>query len=138
MAAEIYPFPKRQTRQAVAKSIDLQHCWDRRLNNPYLNSLYKGEISYAERWYLQVVHHLNLEEIDHPLVNLLLNKQDYTLNLLLMCVEHDLKIHINTIDKLNIGNHYTMAAEYNIRRLNRWRTKWQGLIKYRENLSYKI
>lgn len=136
MAAEIFQFPKRQPELGISKSIDLQHCWDRRLNNPYLNSLYKTEISYAERWYLQVTHHLNFEEVDHPLVNILLNQHDYTLNLLLLCVSSDLKIQLNALSSDRLQNQYALIADYNIRRLNKWKKKWECLIKFRDQ-SYK-
>jgi hypothetical protein len=136
MAAEIYPFPKRQPNLAIVKSIDLQHCWDRRLQNPFLNSLYKSEVSYAERWYLQVVHQLNFEE-SHPLVNTLLNPKDYTLNLLLDCVNKDLKIHLNVLNHDRLLSHYAMVADYNVRRLNKWKLKWECLIKHRDLQSYK-
>ncbi len=134
MAAEIVQFPKTPKKVNFVKSIDLQHCWDPRLQNPYLNSLFKSEISYAERWYLQVMHYLNFEEINHPLVKILLNNNDYTLNLLLLCVNKDLKIQLSAVENNILPGPYTMAAEYNISRLNKWKKKWEGLIKYRDQL----
>lgn len=134
MTAKIVQFPKKTLSLNFVKSIDLQHCWDRRLQNPYLNSLYKSEISYAERWYLQVVHHLNFDELEHPLVKILLNHSDYTLNLLLSSVTNDLKIQLAALESNNLPNPYTMSAEYNVNRLNKWKNKWTGLIKYRDQL----
>lgn len=134
MAAQIVQFPKIPKKVNSVKSIDLQHCWDSRLQNPYLNSLYKSEISYAERWYMQVVHYLNFEEHEHPLVKILLNHSDYTLNLLSLCVGKDLKIQLSAIENNILPGPYTMAAEYNISRLNKWKIKWDGLIKYRDQL----
>jgi hypothetical protein len=96
--------------------------------------LYKSEISYAERWYLQVVHHLNFDELEHPLVKILLNHSDYTLNLLLAAVSQDLKIQLTALEVDNLPNPYTMSAEYNVNRLNKWKNKWVGLIKYRDQL----
>lgn len=136
MAAEIYQFPKKQPKLSVVRSIDLQHCWDRRLNNPYLNSLYKTETSYVERWYLQVTHHLRLEELDHPLINSLMNRNDYTLDLLLTCCNNDLKIQLSAVDASLAGSVFSMAADYNVGRLNKWKKKWEGLIKHRD-LFYK-
>jgi hypothetical protein len=134
MTAKIVQFPKKTPSLNFVKSIDLQHCWDRRLQNPYLNSLYKSEISYAERWYLQVVHHLNFDELEHPLVKILLNHSDYTLNLLLSSVSKDLTIQLAALEANNLPNPYTMSAEYNVSRLNKWKNKWTGLIKYRDQL----
>jgi len=134
MTAKIVQFPKKPQRLDFVKSIDLQHCWDIKLQNPYLNSLYKSEISYAERWYLQVVHHLNFEEVEHPLVKILLNQKDYTLNLLLTDVTKDLTVQLSALEFDNLPNPYVMGAEYNVSRLNKWKNKWTGLIKYRDQL----
>mgnify|MGYP003349373716 FL=1 len=71
MAAEIIQFPKKQEYKKY-KSVDLYHCWDSSLNNPLLNSIFKEETSYVERWYLQVVHLLNIEETEHPILKLIL------------------------------------------------------------------
>jgi hypothetical protein len=134
MAAEIVQFPKRIKKPNVVKSLDLQHCWDSRLQNPYLNSLYKSELSYAERWYLHAVHCLNFDKEDHPLMSVLLNPSDYMLNLLYTCVNNDLKIQLKALESIHLPNPYAMTADYNIRRLNKWKTKWECLINYRDRL----
>jgi hypothetical protein len=100
-----------------------------RLNNPLLNTLFKTEISYVERWYLQTQHLLNLEDMDHPIIKLLLSPNDSTLNILFDNTEKDLTIQRYFVDKDNI-----VSAEANIVKLNRWNTKWQGLLRYRQQL----
>ena len=127
--AKIIPFPKKEKPLKVARSLDLYHCWDVRLNNPLLNALFKPEISYVERWYLQTQHLLNLEETDHPMIKLLLSENDNTLNILIDDTEKDLTIQRYFVDKENI-----VSAESNVLKLTRWRTKWQGLFQFRQRL----
>lgn len=127
--AEIIPFPKKEKPLKVARSIDLYYCWDNRLNNPLLNSLFKPETSYVERWYLQTQHLLNNEEIEHPIIKLLLSPSDNTLNLLIENTEKDLAVQRYFQDVNNID-----SAQINVSRLNRWLVKWQGLSRYRQRL----
>jgi hypothetical protein len=127
--AEIIPFPKKEQPLKVAKSLDLYYCWDVRLNNPLLNTLFKPEISYVERWYLQAQHLLNLEDMEHPIIKLLLSSKDNTLNILIDNTEKDLAVQRYFADKDNI-----VSAETNILKLNRWNSKWRGLLQYRQQL----
>jgi hypothetical protein len=127
--AEIIPFPKKEQPLKVARSLDLYYCWDVRLNNPLLNTLFKPEISYVERWYLQTQHLLNLEDMNHPIIKLLLSTKDNTLNILIDNTEKDLTIQRYFVDKDNI-----ISAEANVLKLNRWNTKWRGLLQYRQQL----
>ena len=125
MSAEIIPFPKKIKLQRI-KSVDLYHCWDRRLDNPLLNSLYKQEVCYVERWYLQTVHLLNMELEDHPLLVSLMS--DTTLDLIIELIEKDLAIQKQpTTDD-------TLTTDYNLIRLNKWLVKFQGLRQYRLRL----
>ena len=124
MSAEIIPFPKKIKLQRI-KSVDLYHCWDRRLDNPLLNSLFKQEVCYVERWYLQTVHLLNMELEDHPLLVSLMS--DTTLDLIIELIEKDLKIQKEFVDT-------TLTTDYNLIRLNKWLVKFLGLQQYRRRL----
>jgi hypothetical protein len=126
MSAEIIPFPKKIKLKRI-KSIDLYHCWDRRLDNPLLNSLFKQEVSYVERWYLQTVHLLNMEQVDHPLIISLLSTDDPILDLIINLIEQDLEIQKQCTDT-------TLTTDYNLIRLNKWLVKFQGLRQYRRRL----
>ena len=128
MEAKIIPFPKKAEPAKSAKSIDLYYCWDPRLNNPLLNSIFKPETSYVERWYLQTQHLLNVEEINHPIINLLMSSSDNTLNLLITATEKDLAVQQYYSDVV-----YKYSSSINIPKLNRWLSKWQCLLKYRQN-----
>ena len=108
--AEIIPFPKKEQPLKVARSLDLYYCWDVRLNNPLLNTLFKPEISYVERWYLQTQHLLNLEDMDHPIIKLLLSIKDNTLDMLIDNTEKDLAVQRYFADKDNICLLYTSDA----------------------------
>lgn len=125
MPAEIIPFPN-QKKPKVAKSIDLYYCWDQRLNNPYLNSLYKEQVCYVERWYLQAQHLLNHEDFSHPIIQTLLNRDDGTLIILDDCTKKDLAVQHFYYDKTT-----SEAAKVQIVRLNKWQARWQSLIEYR-------
>jgi hypothetical protein len=127
MAAEIIQFPKKNQPLKVAKSVDLHYCWDCRLNNPLLNSIFKTEVCYVERWFLQTRHLLNNEEVDHPLIKTLLNNEDSTLDLLIKNTEKDLAVQRYFADVA-----YKDATDVNISKLNRWLVKWQGLQQYRQ------
>ena len=125
MSAEIIPFPKKIKLKRI-KSVDLYHCWDRRLDNPLLNSLFKPEVSFVERWYLQTVHLLNMELTEHPLIVSLMT--DNTLDLLVELIEKDLAIQKSVEDDV------TLSTDYNLIRLNKWLIKFQGLQQYRRRL----
>lgn len=128
MAAKIIPFPKKEQFLNSAKSLDLYYCWDCRLNNPLLNKLYKPEISYVERWFLQVQHLLNVEDIEHPILKTLFNKKDNTLNLLIDSTEKDLAVQRYFADTTN-----RISADINTSKLNRWLVKWQCLQQHRRS-----
>lgn len=125
--AEIIQFPRKTQSLKVVKSIDLYHCWDSRLNNPLLNSIFKPEVSYVERWFLQTKHLLNNEELDHPLIKLLFSLNDNTLDLLIENIEKDLTIQREFAEKC-----YKDSTDINIGKLNRWLVKLQGLQRYRQ------
>jgi hypothetical protein len=129
MSAEIIPFPKKEQPLKSAKAVDLYYCWDSRLNNPLLNTLYKPETCYVERWYLQIQHLLNNENISHPLLQLLLSEADCTLDLLKETTQRDLEIQRSLEDA-----YFQSSAQVNVIRLNRWLVKWQGLLQYRQRL----
>ena len=125
MAAEIIHLPRK--RHKSVKSVDLHFCWDKRLNNPLLNSLFKEEVCYVERWYLQATHLLNVEHLEHPLIRLLLDKEDKTLDLLLESTEKDLCVQ-------HAFNDYStlFSTEYNITKLTKWKNKWTSLLNHRQ------
>lgn len=125
--AEIIPFPKKEQPLKVARSLDLYYCWDHRLNNPLLNSLFKPETCYVERWYLQTQHLLNTEQLEHPLIKILLSSSDKTLEILSEVTEKDLTVQRYFSDNTNI-----ISANTNIIRLTRWQAKWQSLYQYRQ------
>ena len=127
--AEIIQFPKKERPLRSARSVDLYYCWDVRLNNPLLNSIFRPETSYVERWFLQTQHLLNNEELDHPIIKLLMSADDSTLDLLIDNTKKDLAVQIFFSDT----NEARDSAEINIQKLNRWHAKWQCLFNYRKN-----
>lgn len=127
MAAKIIQFPKKERPLRVARSLDLYYCWDIRLNNPLLNSLFKEETCYVERWYLQAQHLLNKDDTQHPIIQTLMSDKNQILNLLIENTEKDLAVQRYFADVTN-----KHSAEINIIKLNRWNSKWQSLLQYRK------
>jgi hypothetical protein len=130
MSAEIIPFPRKTQPLKSVRSLDLYYCWDGRLNNPLLNSLFKSEVCYVERWYLQTQHLLNTENTSHPIIQTLFSKEDSTLELLKITTEQDLALQNHFRNELNYH-----AAQANIVKLNRWQRRWQGLLEYRQRFD---
>jgi hypothetical protein len=128
MAAEIIQLPDRRQLNKV-RSVDLYFCWDGRLNNPLLNKLFKEEVSYVERWYLQTTHLLNTEDFNHPILRTLFNKKDSTLKLLIDSTEKDLCVQQRLTDVSTI-----FSTDYHIKKLTKWNNKWQSLSNYRDRL----
>lgn len=103
------------------RSIDLDHCWDKRLANPYLRSIYKDNVSWAERWYHEIRHCLNLEE-EHPLLNQF--RTDKKLRrLLITCCQEDLKRMLAVVNEPE----YNLVATDHMKKLEIWLRKFIAL-----------
>jgi len=107
---EIYTGPHRQ--------LNFQQCWATWLNNPLLNNLYKDNIVYTERWYLELRRLINDESWTHPLLNSVI-------------ADHELKMRLiksTVIDGavmrsvLLSAEHpeYQLSAAVNLKKLRRW------------------
>lgn len=105
------------------KSIDLEHCWDKRLANPYLRAIYKDNVCWAERWYHEIRHCLNLEE-DHPLVNQF--RTDIELRrLLITCCQKDIQRMLDVVD----DPEYQLVATEQVKKIQPWLAKFWYLHK---------
>ena len=60
----VYTGPHRQ--------VPLRACYGSALNNPFLNAIYKGSISYTERWFLETRKLLLEENWTHPIIEVLM------------------------------------------------------------------
>ena len=126
MPAEIIQFPRKSHLKKV-RSVDLFYSWDKRLKNPYLNSLFREEICYIERWFLQVQHLLNTDQEHHPIIQTLLSTNDATLDLLIECTERDLQ------NQQELSDYYTIiSVEQTTNKLNKWLRKWRSLHHHRQ------
>ena len=50
--------------------VPLFSCMHPALNNPFLNSIYKPAVTYAERWYLEVRKRVLDSDWQHPIVRI--------------------------------------------------------------------
>ena len=96
----------------------LRACFDPRLNNPFLNSIYKKSITYTERWYLETRKLLLDERWGHPILDIITNDIDLRRRL----------VESTVIDGSNMRSilsdpdqpEYHVSAGVNLGRLQRW------------------
>ena len=123
--AIIIPFPKpvKQKQLVVKRSAELFHAWNKLLINPRLKGLYKQEISWLERWYLEVRHLVNNDQWNHPIV--LMVTQDQTFNKILRdCCLADIQI----MEKLAEDYVYRDSSVRQRKRLIIWHNKFASLL----------
>lgn len=100
------------------KQIDFQHCWVSYLNNPLLNKLYKENVSYTERWYLETRRLINEEMWSHPLLNSIVLDPDLKLQLVKSTLI-DGAIMRNILNDKSLPS-YQVSASVNLKKLTRW------------------
>lgn len=107
----------------VKRSAELFHSWNKLLINPHLKNIYKQEISWLERWYLEVRHLVNDNRWDHPIV--LMVTQDPTFNKILRdCCLADIRI----MEKLAEDPVYRESSVRQRKRLIIWHNKFASLL----------
>lgn len=88
------------------------------LDNPRLNALYKPNISYTERWYLESKQLILQECYEHPLIVFLLQDPNMRLRLVKSTIVDSVRMkEILSDDHMA---KYHMSASVNLKRLNRW------------------
>jgi len=96
----------------------LKACFDIRLNNPFLNAIYKKDITFTERWYLESRKRLLGEEWEHPILDIVINDLKLRRRL----------VESTVIDGSNMRSvlanpdkpEYHVSAGVNLGRLQRW------------------
>lgn len=96
----------------------LRACFNPRLNNPFLNAIYKKDITFTERWYLESRKRLLGEEWNHPILDIVINDMDLRRGL----------VESTVIDGANMRSilsnpdrpEYHVSARVNLGRLQRW------------------
>lgn len=98
--------------------VPLKACQHPSLDNPRLNALYKANISYTERWYLESKQLILREALQHPLIVFLREDPYMRLRLIKSTIIDSIGMkEILTNDRMV---KYHMSASVNIKRLNRW------------------
>lgn len=104
--------------QGPHRQMPLRACFAPMLNNPFLNSLYKREISYTERWFLEAKKLILDEDWDHPVVAVLLDDADLRCRLVESTVIDAASMRAVLADP--DYPQYHVSAGVNLTRLQRW------------------
>ena len=93
-------------------------CWSQHLLNPLLNKLYKDDICYTERWYLEVRRMINEEMWTHPLLQSVIYDQKLKTQLVKSTFIDGALMR----DVINNEAYpeYQISAAINLKKLNRW------------------
>ena len=93
-------------------------CWSKNLINPLLNNLYKDNVCYTERWYLEIRRMINEEIWNHPLLQSVI----YDTQLRTRLVKSTFIDGALMRDVINNESYpeYQISAAINLKKLNRW------------------
>lgn len=93
-------------------------CWSKSLINPLLNKLYKENVCYTERWYLEIRRLVNEETWDHPLLQSIIYDQKLKTHLVKSTFIDGALMR----DVINNDAYpeYQISAAINLKKLNRW------------------
>lgn len=96
----------------------LRACDDPRLDNPFLNSIYKNNITRVERWYLEARKLLLEENWEHPILEIMICDHDLRRRLLESVIIDGAAMRwVLAQEHLPA---YHVSAGVNLNRLNRW------------------
>jgi len=98
--------------------VPLFSCMHPTLNNPFLNSIYKPAVTYAERWYLEVRKRVLDSDWQHPIVRIAC--EDLELKSLLVKSTVIDGAYMRDIVRDYKLPEYHVSAGINLKRLNRW------------------
>jgi hypothetical protein len=100
------------------KQIDLVTCWMPYLNNPTLNKLYKENISFTERWYLETRRLINDGMWDHPLLRSIVLDEQLKARLIKSTIIDGAAMR-TVINDVTLPE-YQMSACVNLKKLLKW------------------
>lgn len=98
--------------------VPLNACFHPSLNNPFLNSIYKSSISYAERWYLESRRLIMEEDWTNPIVEILMEDIDLRRRLV-SSIAIDGAYMRDILSRSELPG-YHVSAGVNLNRLQRW------------------
>ncbi len=123
MTAKILPFPVLQPvvkRPLQHQSFELVHCWDIQFKNPYLNTLYQDHIPYVQRWYYELAHAFNIEQLNN-VSKMVVFDDDFRGKLIRAC---DLDLEL--CKKMIEIEEYSMVAQHWTTKIRKWRGKFHA------------
>ena len=98
--------------------LNFNACWERYLNNPLLNSLYKDDVCYTERWYLESRRLINEGIWHHPLLNIVVRDEHLKSQLVKSAVIDGALMR--SVLRNDDYPEYQISAGVNLKKLNRW------------------
>jgi len=98
--------------------LNFSACWERYLNNPLLNRLYKDDVCYTERWYLETRRLINEGIWQHPLLNIVVNDHNLK-SRLVKSAFIDGALMRSVLASENYPE-FHISAGINLKKLNRW------------------
>lgn len=110
--------PKDLTYRGPHLQVPMRACCWPDLHNPFLNSIYKKNITYTERWYLEARKLLLDERWDHPILEIITCDRDLRRRLVESTVVDGVEMRATLADPTR--PEYHVSASVNLNRLQRW------------------
>ncbi|MDB2315353.1 hypothetical protein N9V27_00080 [bacterium] len=108
--AEFYSGPHKQMQFTL--------CNEEKLNNPLLNNLYKDNICYTERWYLEARKIIFDENWDHPIIQIICEDTNLKARLIKSTVIDGVLMR-NVVNNISLPE-FRISAGINLKKLHRW------------------
>lgn len=100
------------------KQMQFTLCNEEKLNNPLLNRLYKSNICYTERWYLETRKIIFDENWDHPILQSICEDSDLKAKLIKSTIIDGVLMR-NVVNNVSLPE-YHISAGINLKKLHRW------------------
>jgi len=100
------------------KQMQFSSCNEEKLNNPLLNKLYKDNVCYTERWYLESRKIIFDENWNHPIIQILCEDQELKAKIIKSTVI-DGALMRGVVNNNSLPE-YHISAGINLKKLHRW------------------
>jgi len=104
--------------QGPHKQMEFSMCNEEKINNPLLNRLYKENICYTERWYLESRSLILSENWDHPIITSIC--EDLKLKAMIIKSTVVDGVLMRSVVNNSSMPAYHISAGINLKKLHRW------------------